>query len=348
MKPLDRFFEFSLINRLTKNLVRHPRQVNACHQADAEIIRQDDGTFFAVSTDTLQEEYNFGLIRDPFIVGWSVVAHSLSDLAAVCADPLGVVLALNFPKNISDEWGQKFYDGVQAALEAHSTYCLGGDTNFSQEPSFTCTAMGFIRKEFPITRMGADKDDVFYVTGPLGGGNLLGITSQVDHAAWKVFEQNYRPVARLKEAEALSPFIKCMIDTSDALLQAMAIISELNGIGICFEHREDLYESSLIPLTKKINFPLWLVNVFGMGEYELFMAISRNREASFLEEAKRQNIPVKKVGQAMETPGISLAIEDKNYSLDVPYLLNLFGQSSSIQEYLKELVIYDQRLRGIP
>jgi len=345
MGILGQFNEFALVNRLTRNLKRHPEQFNKCHRSDAELIKESDGNFLAVTIDTLQEEYQLGILRNPFTLGWCVVAHSLSDLAAVAAEPIGILLALNFPKNLEAEWSDRFFEGVQSALLAHCTFCLGGDTSFSTEPSFTCTALGRVRGPKPLTRVGCKAGDSLYVTGSLGSGNLLGIMSQVDKETWAKLEEEYRPPARLQETILLRNWMRCAIDTSDALLQAMAIISELNQVGIHFDHREDLYEPRLVSLVKKIDFPLWLVNAFGMGEYEILFSVAPETEAAFLEDAKEKGVNVKKIGFAKGRPEITIGIDWMTFNLDVPFLINLFGQCVGINDYLENLVKYDSKLR---
>ncbi|MFZ2960663.1 MAG: thiamine-phosphate kinase [Candidatus Ozemobacteraceae bacterium] len=346
MKHLESLNEFALISALTKPLKKHPDQLNKTHQSDAELLKQPDGSYLAATVDTLLEEYHLGLIRDPFVVGWSTVAHSLSDLAAVAADPLGVLLSVTFPKQVDQNWSLRFFEGAQAALDRHQTYCLGGDTSFGAEASFTSTALGRIQGHQPLLRTGAKAGDAFYVTGLLGSGNLLAIASQVDRNAWKALEAEYRPVARLAEVKALRPFMRCAIDTSDALLQALAILAALNNIGIDFHHREDLYEPKLIALAKKIQFPLWLVNVFGLGEHEVLFSVAKDREADFRKHAMDANVRIFRIGDATENLGLRLHIDGRAYVLDAPHLLNLLSSCPSIGEYLKALVSYDATLRG--
>jgi len=343
---LNRFHEFALVNRLTKALERNPRQLNRTHQSDAEIVRLPDGTLLAATVDGLHEEYNLGLLRDPFVLGWCAVSQSLSDLAAVAATPLGVLLAVNFPRGSEESWQEAFFSGVNAVLRDHGTFCLGGDTNFSPEPGFTCTALGIIDLPAPLQRTGARPGDSLYITGFLGTGNLLGIASEVDKVLWAKLEKEYRPRARLRESRALAPYVSCAIDTSDALLQGLAIISDLNDVGMVFEHRPELYSPPLVQMVEKIRFPLWLVNVFGMGEYELVLGVPAQKEEEFLARAGFEKIPVMRIGQVVREPGIILNIDGKSFQLDVPYLLNLFGTCSDIKTYLKALATYDAKLRG--
>jgi thiamine-monophosphate kinase len=157
---LQAYSEFSLINTLTGTLARHPDQLNRTHEADAELLPLGDGSVLASTVDTLIEEYALGFLRDPRVLGWTVVAQSLSDLAAVGADPLGVLLAVSLPRGNDHAWNQAFFQGVQDCVAHHGTFCLGGDTNFSDQPTFTCTALGRIpagRK--PLTRVGLRPGD---------------------------------------------------------------------------------------------------------------------------------------------------------------------------------------------
>ncbi|MBF0502031.1 MAG: thiamine-monophosphate kinase [Candidatus Riflebacteria bacterium] len=348
-QPLELLSEFAMVNRLTKPFLRSPLQVNGLHEADAELVRLPDGSFLAATVDTLLEEYSMGLIRDPFTVGWSVAAHSLSDLAAVAADPIGVLLSVTLPRDQAPEWSETFFTGVQAALARHGTHCLGGDTSFGAQPSFSCTALGHIKGGqgiAPLTRVGAKAGDVIYITGPLGTGNLLAIAKQVAPDMWASLDKSYRPLARLVEGRSLRDYVRCAIDTSDALIQALAILSDLNDVGVEFEHRESLYDERLVRLASQIRFPLWLVNVFGLGDYELVLPVDPAREADFVAHAQDKKISVTRIGRMTSNPGMRLISDGIMHELDVPYLLNLFATCESIPKYLEALVAYDNRLHN--
>jgi len=139
--------------------------------------------------------------------------------------------------------------------------------------------------------------------------------------------------------------MKCAIDTSAGLFQALAIIADLNKIGIHFEHRQELYDLRILPLLQQIQFPLWLVNAFGLGEYELVFAISGHEESAFLHDAKQKRIPVFKIGKVRPEPGMSIAIDGKTHEIDLPHLLNLNGSNSSIESCLASLSKYASSLR---
>ncbi|MBF0548285.1 MAG: thiamine-monophosphate kinase [Candidatus Riflebacteria bacterium] len=342
---LSKINEFGFISQLTQGFQRSPNQLNGIHESDAELIHQTDGSYIAITIDTLLEEYKLGIIRSPYIVGWSLIAHSLSDLAAVGADPIGLLNALILPRKPEKEWNENLFKGMQDSLSWHQTYCLGGDTSVGEESALSCVALGRIPADrSPLTRLGAKLGDVFYITGPLGLGNQLAVAKRIDANLWASLEKRYLPKARLKEVLALRKWMKCAIDTSDALLQGMAILSALNGVGIRFEHRDELYPPDLVEMAKKVNFPLWTINTFGLGEYEILFAVEKNTEAEFLQDAAKKSIYVKKIGEAIKEPEIKLVLNNRDYTLDAPYLLNLLGQTSSIDEYYQKLMEYHAKL----
>ncbi len=345
MAHLAHLREFSLINKLTRPLARHPDQVNRTHESDAELVRQPDGSILAVTVDTLEEEYRLGLIRDPHVVGWATVTHSLSDLAAVAATPIGAVLALNLPRDLEGDWSERFFAGAADALTAHGTWCLGGDTNFTTQASFSCTAIGRITTTPPLQRVGAKAGDALYITGSLGAGNLLAIARQVDAGLWAEFERGYRPRARLAEAAALRPFMRCAIDTSDALLQGMAILAGLNDVGMHFEHDPAHYDPRLVGLAEKIRFPLWLANVFGLGEHELLFTVDPAQEQALQAQAKAGGHVIRRIGEVRRQAGITMTLDGRVRELDATWLLNLFGECPSVEAYIKKLGEYDARLR---
>ncbi|MBF0407985.1 MAG: thiamine-monophosphate kinase [Candidatus Riflebacteria bacterium] len=342
---LSEIFEFDFINKLTEGFPRSPDQENRTHESDAELIRQPDGSCLAITVDTLLEEYELGLIRSPYIVGWNMIAHSLSDLAAVGADVTGVLNSLILQRNADSDWNANLFKGIKDSLQAHNTFCLGGDTGFDESPAFTCVAIGRIPADRkPLSRKGAEAEDLLYITGKLGLGNQLAIARKMSEPLWASLESHYRPIARLKEVSSLRKWMKCAIDTSDSLIQALAIIAGVNDCGLIFEHREELYPSDLIAMSKQGNFPLWITTSFGLGEYEILFSVSSKNEEQFLQDAHQKKIEVFKIGKVTSNPEIKISMNKKEYVLDAPYLLNLLAKCGSIDKYFSSLLEYNQNM----
>ncbi|MBP1683766.1 MAG: hypothetical protein H6Q27_1333, partial [Ignavibacteriaceae bacterium] len=101
MYQLNEILENKIINSLISGFERSPHQLNYPHESDAEIIQLNDNTKLAITTDSISEEISTGLYDDPYLIGWMIVTVNMSDLAAVGASPLGILISEIIPKEFS-------------------------------------------------------------------------------------------------------------------------------------------------------------------------------------------------------------------------------------------------------
>ena len=72
--------EVSFVDLLAGRFLRSEHQLNARHEADAELIRiPGTETTLAITTDAIVEEIETGLYEDPYLIGWMTVAANASD-----------------------------------------------------------------------------------------------------------------------------------------------------------------------------------------------------------------------------------------------------------------------------
>src|SRR5215208_5672466 len=115
--------EFDRIRRIARQLGSRAAQLGD----DCAFIGIGD-EHLAVSTDISVEAVHFRLEwMEPVEVGWRATAAALSDLAAVGAEPLGVLAAVTVPDGTADSAVVELMDGVGAAAEGAGTQVLGGD-----------------------------------------------------------------------------------------------------------------------------------------------------------------------------------------------------------------------------
>ncbi len=345
---LDPLHEFRFVSKVAAGLPRSPRQRNRIHESDAEILELESGELLAATVDGLHEEYQVGLLRDPGTLGWATVAHSLSDLAAVGADPLGVLFSWELPRGAEDAWCQALSGGAAAALSAHGTFALGGDTSFAEQPAFHCVALGSVRGGPPVSRVGARAGDRLVVTGPIGHGNLLGIARRVDEGLRARLEREYRPRARFEAIAAVRPWVRAAIDTSDGLLSAVDLLARLNGLGVRLSLCDDHYHPVLRQLSGSASFPLWIGGAFGMGEYELLLAIPADSVDRAMAALAAREVPAREVGAFTAEPAITMPLAGRQVAVDTTRLLNLFAESEDVEAYVQGLLAFDAGLRAGP
>ena len=283
MRMLNSILENSMINRLAAGLPRSPMQVNRIHESDAEIltIPGHEGTPLALTTDTVAEEIASGLYADPWLIGWMTVMVNLSDLAAVGARALGLLIAETLPPDATEGFLQELQLGIADACRACDTYVLGGDTNSGPSLSMTACAVGLCEGDRTLSRLGCSPGDLVFASGPLGGGSAYAYARMTGSPL-----PPYRPVARLREGAFLRSFATCCMDTSDGLLATLDQLMRLNGVGFTLDPG---WESALTEdsraLARHLEVPAWVVVAGEHGEFELVFTLPAERTDKFLSAA---------------------------------------------------------------
>ena len=340
---MDSILENISLNRLIRHFRRGPNQLNLPHQSDAEILKiPGTDTLLAITTDTIVEEIEYGLYTDPWLQGYMTVLVNISDLAAVGAKPIGVLLNQTFPEQSIDEYLEKLQTGINDACEEAGTFVLGGDTNHASHTAMGATAIGIIEDNKPMFRVGAKLGDLIYVTGPLGKGSALGLAK----FSGKNFQ--YKPSIRLAESSVIRKYAHCCIDTSDGLLYGLDQLMRLNDLG--FRVDQDIpkiIDEASLQLARQLNIPSWLLLNGPHGEFELLFTIDPADREKFEKDAKAIGWQPLLLGSVIKTTEISLSIEGKQRPIDTALLRNSFTVcKGDVKTFIHELLAYNQQLNG--
>jgi thiamine-monophosphate kinase len=327
--------EDRLVAALTAGLARSPLQLHGTGESDAELIRVPGRELvLAVTTDSIVEEVETGLYADPELLGWMTVTVNLSDLAAVGADPLGLVLNLTVPPDCPPAFLDAFRSGVDAACRAAGTVVLGGDTNLSPHPQFGATAVGLIDGGRPITRRGARPGELLFVSGPLGAGSALALRQLVLGTAGC-----FRPAARLREGRLVRHFASCAMDTSDGLIDALDRLGALNGVGFEVDlEAGKLLDPDAATLAAAHGVAPWMLLAGPHGEFELVFTVPPRAAASFRAEAGRIGWDPVPVGRVTPAAGVCLVDAGTRRRLDTARVRRLAaGAATDVDAYLAGL-----------
>ncbi len=323
--------EQQFINALTKKHRRSPNQINRIHESDAELIKMTpNGPIMAITTDTLVEEIAHSLYADPFLIGWMSVMCCASDLAAVGAKPLGILISATFTDNHKDI--EQIQLGIKEACEQCSLPLIGGDTNFSTQLSLTGTAIGIIQEGKPLMRSGGKPGDILACSGSLGKGSLFAYQTLLNTNSSKI--TSYRPIARLKEGELLKFFASSCIDTSDGLFSCLEDMMGINKVGFRIDPDYEHILSGEI-LSANIPIPYWAFLAGHHGEYELVFTIDPEQWEFLVEEGKRVGWTPLKLGEVVENLGIHL----NDFSLSPGIIRKTWNDSNGdINQYFNQLL----------
>jgi len=347
MHQLNSILENKSINKLIESFERSPVQLNKPHESDAEIIQLNDNTKLAITTDSISEEISTGLYDDPYLIGWMIVTVNISDLAAVGASPLGILVSEIIPKNFGDEKVREIQKGISDACKACNTFVLGGDTNEGERLVLTGTAIGIIKNEKPLTRLGFKPGGILFSSGKLGSGNAYAISkliSQTDSF------RNYKPLAQIKDCNVISKYASCCMDTSDGFISTVDQLMRVNNIG--FELGSDwlnTIEKNALDYVKNLSIPAWLLLAGQHGEFELIFTIPQDLKDEFLEESLRCGFKPIELGKAIPEREVKINIYGDLISLNTTLIRNFSTEANGdVNHYLKMLLKYDYHLKNEP
>lgn len=226
--------EFQLIDRFFAN-VGDSSSVLLGVGDDAAALDLPPEHVLLVSTDTLSETVHFPANTRGFDVAYRAVGTAASDLAAMGAAPLGMLLSVSLPRADTD-WLADFSAGLREVSALMQLPLVGGDTT-QGALSITVTVLGSAPKAGYLTRRGARPGDRLCVSGTLGdaaaglsisSGETLGDGS----AATFLVERFLRPSARLELGQRLRDLATAAIDISDGLLADAAHLASCSGVAI--------------------------------------------------------------------------------------------------------------------
>jgi thiamine-monophosphate kinase len=328
--------ELAFIESLTRGLSRSPLQVNTVQESDAELLRIGPDTLLAITTDTVAEEIRAGLYADPWLAGWMSVMVNFSDIAAVGAEPQGILIAQTFPADMDHESRERLQAGIQDACTACGSHVLGGDTNQGDHLQITGTAIGTIVNRRPMMRRGIRPGDLLCATGPIGGGNAFAAAL----LAGLPIRPSFQPIARLREGLAIREIAGACMDSSDGLLATLDQLGRINNIGFELSPRwqHDL-DPSALRCAGDMNIPPWIFLAGPHGEFELVFSIRNEFAPPVGQMLTPAGVPCVYLGRAIQErqirlPGIGTFSPDHLAAirnLDPP-------DRKGLPEYLRELM----------
>jgi thiamine-monophosphate kinase len=170
----------------------------------------------------------------PEEIGYRAVAAALSDLAAVAASPIGVLVSLGLPSDIQPHTAARMMEGATAAAAGVKAVLLGGD--ITRTPSTIVVDVVVVGNALrPVLRSGAKPGDAIWVTGELGAAaaavRAFSSGAAPDPAARLAFAL---PTPRTAEAMWLARVgvVNALIDLSDGLAGDLGHLAAASAVRI--------------------------------------------------------------------------------------------------------------------
>jgi len=220
--------------------------------------------------DVLAEGVHFRLDWTSFgDLGYKAAAVNLSDLAAMGAEPEGLLVGLGAPREAEVAQVIELYEGLNEA----GVPVVGGDTTRTASWFVSVAALG--TSERVPGRAGAVPGDLLAVTGPLGGSAAGRYVLEHGLEGFdELVSAHRRPPVRLAEGKALGRVAHAMVDLSDGIGSDAARIAERSGCKV-------VLDAEAIPRVPRLDdvadLPFWTLG----EDYELLAALApEDAEAS--------------------------------------------------------------------
>lgn len=313
-------------------LERAPGQRGGVHETDAELLPLGDGRLLALTVDSVVEELELGLYS-PGTAGRVAVVACLSDLAAVGASPLGLLLSVTLPRSGAEATQAAVAGGVRTACEEAGTFVLGGDTSDGDRLQVTVVGAGVVPADRALTRRGCAPGDLVYATGPLGLGGA--------HAAATLLglgpaPTEFAPPVRTRAGVALRGVATACIDSSDGLVAAVDQLARLNGVAIRIaEPLHRLLHPTARAIARSSGLPAFPFLAGHHGEFELIFTIPAGSVSAIAGVAERCGFRPLPVGRVEAGGGVWIGASE----LDTAGIRNLARTAGSdVEAYTAALV----------
>lgn len=224
--------EFDMIRRITADLEQSSTTILGPGD-DAAVLRPDGDV--AVTTDMLVEGVHFRRNwSTPFQLGRKAIAVNVSDVEAMGAVPISVVVAMALPASLEETWVTQFSDGVRDECARAGASLVGGDLSRSENITICVTALGEMRGKSPVTRAGARPGDIVAVCGRLGWSAAgLTVLQRGFGSPKELVNEHLCPTVPYGQGRvAADSGATAMMDVSDGLLADLGHIAAASGVAI--------------------------------------------------------------------------------------------------------------------
>ena len=260
------------------------------------------GERLAVSLDLSVEGVHF--TREwlaPAEIGYRAAAAALSDLAAVAAEPLALLLGLAVPAGEPDETVSQLADGVADAAADCGATIVGGDLSRSPGIVVDCCVIG--RAAAEVRRRGARPGDRLIVTGELGGPLAALLEWQAGRELPPAARERFaRPASRHAAARFLAAHrARAMIDVSDGLAGDLRHLLAASGVGATLEVERIPVLPAAAKLAARLREEAWSFAARSGEEYELLAAVPADAVEAIVAECP---VPATVIGTVEAAHGL--------------------------------------------
>lgn len=282
---------------------------------DAAAINIGD-RYLVVTTDMLVAGTHFPPGTKAEQMGLKAVTVNLSDLAAMGAEPLGLVFSVGLPRDLEVGFVRRMIRSMDAAARGYGAYVVGGDLDESEEIIITGAAFGLANKGQLLTRSGAKPGDIIAVTGSLGAaaaGLKILLERLPARGYGELVKAQLEPLARVREGMSLA---KCghataATDVTDSLAANLWQVSKMSGVKSIIDSARVPVHPLALKFAERHGLEVEEFALFGGEDFELLFMVRPEGWRRVQLALKRIGTPVAAIGHVEEGRGVYIEREGK-------------------------------------
>ena len=236
--------------------------------------------YLVACSDMLMQSTHFPDEMTHYQMGQKIVTVNVSDLAAMGAEAIGIIVSMGLPRNMLIDEFDDLVEGILINCTKYGMSLIGGDTNESSDLTLSGTCLGIVNKENVLMKSGARKGDIIALTGSLGlaaaGFELLLNPKNNEDLDKKINEivlkHALEPDAKLNQGILLakSGSVTSATDITDGLFSELGEIIDAseNGIGI-------ILNQDAIPIPSEV---FSVANISGKDPFEMALTYGEDFE----------------------------------------------------------------------
>ncbi len=303
------------------------------------------GTSLVATIDPCPQPLVFELFDpDYWHLGWMTLVINLSDLAAMGAEPAGILISTVMPNDMLISDYRRFWAGVIEASNSWKCRVLGGNIKDGQKFSAEGAAFGWCAERSVMRRSGTSDGDLVYVIGGMGSfwsailhGRRAPDLLLTDDERKQAHRALTRPVPRVYEGKELaaSGLVTACMDASDGVLGALMELGRVNKLDVYLTEPKP---SSLVDkVASRFDMPS-LKLMLSWGDWQLVVTTHEDNQHALEALARSFRTPATLIGKMKAGSGRVLSQVDGT----VKQLANLSSErftgnsyfTAGVEEYM--------------
>lgn len=265
------------------------------------------GHFLTVSCDISVEGVHFRREwLSPEEIGWRAASGALSDLAAMGAEPIGVLASLAVPPDSPSSDSVAVMEGIGQAADSVGGKVLGGDLSSSSVWTIDVTVIG--RTAEPVRRSGAHASDGVWVTGRLGSARAALVALESGLAPEPFRAAFAHPEARIGAGRWLARHgARAMIDLSDGLAGDARHLSAASSVAIEIDLDRLPLGAGVREMSDRLGLDPCHFAARGGEDYELLVVLpSEFGNEGAIQFERETSLPLTRIGTVRPGEGVRL------------------------------------------